>query len=93
MFYDDLPIWGFIGKLETVQKPNGPEKRYFLFTHGAWGGPCRTCWSLHACAPLWFGAPCCGNFWCEHRFGATAAACASDYHLDISRALTTLMPA
>lgn len=35
MFYDDLPIWGFIGKLETVQKPTGTEKRYFLFTHGA----------------------------------------------------------
>jgi hypothetical protein len=33
MFYDDLPIWGFIGKLEKVQKPGGVELRYFLFTH------------------------------------------------------------
>jgi hypothetical protein len=34
MFYDDLPIWGFIGKVEKVQKPAGMEKRYHLFTHG-----------------------------------------------------------
>ena len=33
MFYDDLPIWGFIGKLEKVSKPSGIEKRYFIFTH------------------------------------------------------------
>ena len=34
MFYDDLPIWGFIGKVEKIQKPAGMEKRYHLFTHG-----------------------------------------------------------
>ena len=33
MFYDDLPIWGFIGKLEKVSKPSGMESRYFIFTH------------------------------------------------------------
>ncbi len=33
MFYDDLPIWGFIGKLEKVSKPSGIELRYFIFTH------------------------------------------------------------
>ena len=33
MFYDDLPIWGFIGKLEKVSKPSGIEIRYFIFTH------------------------------------------------------------
>lgn len=33
MFYDDLPIWGFIGKLEKVSKPSGVELRYFIFTH------------------------------------------------------------
>lgn len=34
MFYDDLPIWGFIGKLEELSKPSGKEVRYYLFTHG-----------------------------------------------------------
>ena len=34
MFYDDLPIWGFVGKMEKVDKPHGSEYRYFLFTHG-----------------------------------------------------------
>ena len=33
MYYDDLPIWGFIGKLERVSKPSGTELRYFIFTH------------------------------------------------------------
>ena len=33
MFYDDLPIWGFIGKLEKLLKPTGTEQRYYLFTH------------------------------------------------------------
>ena len=33
MFYDDLPIWGFIGKLEKVSKPSGIEVRFFIFTH------------------------------------------------------------
>lgn len=34
MFYDDLPIWGFIGKVEPLMKPG--EKtvlRCYLFTH------------------------------------------------------------
>lgn len=41
MFYDDLPIWGFIGKVEKIQKPAGMEKRYHLFTHGGcfWAVP------------------------------------------------------
>lgn len=30
MFYDDLPIWGFIGKLEKVSKPSGMELRLSL---------------------------------------------------------------
>jgi hypothetical protein len=34
MYYDDLPIWGFIGKIEKILKAGGaPELRYFLFTH------------------------------------------------------------
>ena len=34
MYYDDLPIWGFIGKVEKITKPGArPELRYFLFTH------------------------------------------------------------
>lgn len=28
MFYDDLPLWGFIGKVEKTVPP-----KYFLFTH------------------------------------------------------------
>lgn len=28
MFYDDLPLWGFLGKVE-----NTPTPRYFLYTH------------------------------------------------------------
>ena len=35
MFYDDLPIWGFVGRLEKISKPHGTEYRYYLFTHGA----------------------------------------------------------
>ena len=35
MFYDDLPIWGFVGKMEKIPKPHGTEHRYYLFTHGA----------------------------------------------------------
>ena len=34
MFYDDLPIWGFVGKMEKIDKPHGAEFRYYLFTHG-----------------------------------------------------------
>ena len=33
MYYDDLPIWGFIGKIEKILKPGQPELRYYLFTH------------------------------------------------------------
>eukprot|EP00897_Mesotaenium_endlicherianum_P009077 jgi/Mesen1/8198/ME000442S07474 len=34
MFYDDLPIWGFIGKTYQDTKPDGKEEtRYLLFTH------------------------------------------------------------
>ena len=33
MFYDDLPIWGFIGKLEKLMKSSGNEYKYFMFTH------------------------------------------------------------
>jgi hypothetical protein len=34
MYYDDLPIWGFIGKIEKLLKAGGAsELRYFLFTH------------------------------------------------------------
>ena len=29
MYYDDLPIWGFIGKVDTEVSPNA----YYLFTH------------------------------------------------------------
>ena len=36
MFYDDLPIWGFVGKFEKVERPPpaATEYRYYLFTHG-----------------------------------------------------------
>merc|ERR1719424_877794 len=33
MYYDDLPIWGFIGKIEKILKPGAPEMRFYLFTH------------------------------------------------------------
>lgn len=34
MYYDDLPVWGFIGKMEKLFKPGGvTEFKYFLFTH------------------------------------------------------------
>ncbi|GMH35994.1 hypothetical protein BSKO_03862 [Bryopsis sp. KO-2023] len=33
MFYDDLPIWGFIGKIDKVLQPPEPEVRYLLYTH------------------------------------------------------------
>ena len=31
MYYDDLPVWGFIGKVEKVVKTG--TRKYFLFTH------------------------------------------------------------
>ncbi len=31
MFYDDLPVWGFIGKVEKIVQ-QGTHK-YYLFTH------------------------------------------------------------
>mmetsp|Transcript_13838 Transcript_13838/g.29854 ORF Transcript_13838/g.29854 Transcript_13838/m.29854 type:complete len:608 (+) Transcript_13838:164-1987(+) len=33
MYYDDLPVWGFIGKMEKIIKQGISEMRYFLFTH------------------------------------------------------------
>ena len=33
MYYDDLPIWGFVGKIEKILNPGAPELRYYLFTH------------------------------------------------------------
>jgi hypothetical protein len=34
MFFDDLPIWGFIGKVEKLLRPGEkPELRFYLFTH------------------------------------------------------------
>jgi hypothetical protein len=34
MYYDDLPLWGFIGKVEKILWPGQPaEMRYYLFTH------------------------------------------------------------
>eukprot|EP00958_Prasinococcus_capsulatus_P019085 scaffold2298_cov388-Prasinococcus_capsulatus_cf.AAC.14 len=33
MYYDDLPIWGFIGKVEKIMKPGDTELRFYLFTH------------------------------------------------------------
>ena len=33
MYYDDLPIWGFIGKVEKVLGGQEPVLRYYLFTH------------------------------------------------------------
>ncbi|KAK9803242.1 hypothetical protein WJX73_008999 [Symbiochloris irregularis] len=33
MVYDDLPFWGFIGKLEKLLKPSGTELKYYVFTH------------------------------------------------------------
>lgn len=31
MFYDDLPVWGFIGKVEKIVQQK--TFKYFLFTH------------------------------------------------------------
>jgi hypothetical protein len=31
LYFDDLPIWGFVGKVEKYLKSN--QLRYFLFTH------------------------------------------------------------
>lgn len=34
MFYDDLPIWGFIGKVEKIlRSAEKPDLKLFLFTH------------------------------------------------------------
>lgn len=33
MYYDDLPVWGFIGKTEKIIKNGESHYRYFLFTH------------------------------------------------------------
>lgn len=34
MFYDDLPVWGFLGKVEKLVKTGkAPVVKYYLFTH------------------------------------------------------------
>lgn len=33
MYYDDLPIWGFIGKMEKDPKGDPNESKYFLYKH------------------------------------------------------------
>uniref|UniRef100_A0A0D6QSK4 Transmembrane 9 superfamily member n=1 Tax=Araucaria cunninghamii TaxID=56994 RepID=A0A0D6QSK4_ARACU len=33
MYYDDLPIWGFIGKIENENKGEQKEHRYLLYRH------------------------------------------------------------
>ncbi len=35
MYYDDLPVWGFIGKVEKLIKTGvrKPVLKYYLFTH------------------------------------------------------------
>jgi hypothetical protein len=34
MFYDNLPVWGFIGKVENIRRPGKkPEQKLYLFTH------------------------------------------------------------
>jgi len=33
MYYDDLPIWGFLGKIEKIMQAGSQELRYYLFTH------------------------------------------------------------
>lgn len=33
MYYDDLPFWGFIGKMEKILKGSATELKYYLFTH------------------------------------------------------------
>ena len=33
MFYDDLPIWGFIGRLEPAKTGTQEQQQYFIYTH------------------------------------------------------------
>ncbi|KAL2531164.1 Transmembrane 9 superfamily member 2 [Abeliophyllum distichum] len=33
MYYDDLPIWGFLGKVEREGKSDPSEYRYYIFKH------------------------------------------------------------
>ncbi|CAM8936379.1 unnamed protein product [Rhodiola kirilowii] len=33
MYYDDLPIWGFIGKVEKENKADPSEYKYYLYKH------------------------------------------------------------
>lgn len=33
MYYDDLPIWGFIGKVDKEGKSDPSEYRYYLYKH------------------------------------------------------------
>jgi hypothetical protein len=34
MYYDNLPVWGFVGKVEKIiPKAGDPQYKYYLFTH------------------------------------------------------------
>ncbi|KAJ1701509.1 hypothetical protein LUZ63_001288 [Rhynchospora breviuscula] len=33
MYYDDLPLWGFVGKVEREGKTDASEYKYFLYRH------------------------------------------------------------
>lgn len=33
LYYDDLPLWGFFGKVEKFLAPRREEYKYYLFTH------------------------------------------------------------
>lgn len=33
MYYDDLPIWGFIGKVDKERKTHSSEYKYFIYKH------------------------------------------------------------
>lgn len=33
MYYDDLPIWGFIGKVDKVNKIDPSDYKYYLYRH------------------------------------------------------------
>lgn len=33
MYYDDLPIWGFLGKVDKEGKTDPSEYKYFLYKH------------------------------------------------------------
>jgi hypothetical protein len=33
MYYDDLPLWGFVGKVEREGKTDASEYKYFLYRY------------------------------------------------------------